>query len=120
LNAYSHGYGRNAAPLRDPRGTEYDAFIRVTRALSAAGAQRETAFAAYAQALHDNQRLWQILAVDLARPENALPPALKTQLFQLFKFTVQHTAKALRSEVELDVLIDINTAVMRGLRGEGA
>lgn len=120
MNAYAHGYGGTATPLRDPRGIEYDAFTRATRALSAAGPQRDTAFAAYARALHDNQRLWQILAVDLARPENGLPTALKSQLFQLFKFTTQHTEKALRSEVGLDVLIDINTSVMRGLRGEAA
>lgn len=120
MNAYTHGYGGAAAPLRDPRGIEYDAFARVTRALKGAEALRDTAFASYVRALHDNQRLWSVLAIDLARAENTLAPALKAQLFQLYKFTVQHTAKALKKEASLDVLIDINTAVMRGLRGEAA
>ncbi|WP_435164506.1 flagellar biosynthesis regulator FlaF [Falsirhodobacter sp. 1013] len=122
MNAYHpHGaYGRTDAPLRNARSIEYDAFARVTRALTAATAQRDTAFSAYAKALHDNQRLWMALAADLGREGNGFPAALKAQLFYLFKFTAQHTPKALKKDVGLEVLIDINTSVMRGLRGEAA
>lgn len=122
MNAYTsqNAYGRTDAPLRNARSIEYDVFARVTRALTAAIAQRDTAFPAYAQALHDNQRLWTVLAADLAREGNGFPAPLKAQLFYLFKFTAQHTPKALKKEAGLEVLIEINTSVMRGLRGEAA
>lgn len=120
MNAYHPrgAYAAADAPLRSPRAIEYDAFARVTRALTQAESQRETAFPAYAKALHENQKLWTVLATDLAQEGNPLPATLKAQLFQLFRFTVQHTPKALKKQAGLDVLIDINTAVMRGLRGE--
>ncbi|MDB6452494.1 flagellar biosynthesis regulator FlaF [Falsirhodobacter sp. 20TX0035] len=122
MNAYTsqNAYGRADAPLRDARSIEYDVFARVTRALTAATAQRDTGFPAYAKALHDNQRLWMALAADLGREGNGFPAPLKAQLFYLFKFTAQHTPKALKKEAGLEVLIEINTSVMRGLRGEAA
>ncbi|WP_128254881.1 flagellar biosynthesis regulator FlaF [Falsirhodobacter deserti] len=118
MNAYHpHAYARTDAPLRCERSVEYDVFARVTRALTAAPSQRDTAFASYVRALHDNQRLWTALAADLSQPNNALPDQLKAQLLSLYRFTMQHTPKALKKEAGLDVLIEINTSVMRGLRG---
>lgn len=110
-------YARPDAPQKSPRATEYDLFARVTRQLSAAAAQRQD-FAALTRALHDNLRLWRTLAVDVADPGNALPPALRARLFYLFQFTDQHSRKVLDGTAEPGVLVEINTAVMRGLRGE--
>jgi flagellar protein FlaF len=113
-------YARPDAPARSARTVEYDLFARVTRALTAV--QRATgpaAHAALASALHDNGRMWRVLATDVAEPGNALPPALRARLFYLYQFTEAHSRKVLDGAAEVGVLVDINTAVMRGLRGEG-
>ena len=116
-------YGRPDAPVRSPRAIEYDLFARVTRALASAQAATGPAgradFAAIAKALHDNGRMWRVLATDVAEPGNALPQALRARLFYLYQFTEQHSRKVLGGTAEVGVLVDINTAVMRGLRGEG-
>ena len=116
-------YGRPDTPARSPRTVEYDLFARVTRALAAAqtatGPAGRADFAALARALHDNGQMWRVLATDVAEPGNALPAALRARLFYLFQFTEVHSRKVLDGTAEAGVLVDINTAVMRGLRGEG-
>ena len=116
-------YGRPDTPARSPRTIEYDLFARVTRALAAAqtatGPAGRADFAALVRALHDNGRMWRVLASDVAEPDNGLPAALRARLFYLFQFSEQHSRKVLDGTAEVGVLVDINTAVMRGLRGEG-
>jgi flagellar protein FlaF len=113
-------YASPGTPARTLRGIEYDIFARITRRLKAAQAAGMRDFAALAGALHDNRQLWSLLAADVAEPGNALPAALRAQLFYLYEFTDQHSAKVLDGHATLEVLIDINTAVMRGLRSEGS
>lgn len=54
----------------------------------------------------------------MAAPGNGLPQDLRARLFYLYQFTEHHSGKVLADQGSVDVLIDINTAVMRGLRGE--
>jgi flagellar protein FlaF len=112
-------YGRPEGPVRTARGLEYDLFARTTRALRDAWPTRGENFARLAEAVADNARLWCVLAADVAGANNALPQALRAQLFYLYEFTAGHSRKVLNGTATVDVLIDINTAVMRGLRGEG-
>ena len=113
-------YGQNAAPIRTDRGTEYAVFSRVTHRLKSAMVAG-TSFSTLVEALHDNRRLWLILASDIADPRNGLPSDLRARLFYLAEFTVQHTSRILRKEeASVDVLVDINTAVMRGISLEGS
>jgi len=98
---------------------EYDLIARVTQRLAATWAKRKTDFPDFALALTDNQRLWSTLAADVAEPTNGLPAPLRAQLFYLYQFTVEHSRTVLAERGSIEVLIDINTAVMRGLRGEG-
>ena len=111
-------YARPDAPARNARAVEYDLFARVTRALAEAWPRRAADHPALARALYDNGRLWRTLAADLAEPGNALPAELKARLFWLHEFTEAHSRKVLDGTAEAEVLIDINTAVMRGLRGD--
>lgn len=108
-------YGRPEAATRTPRAIEYDLFARVTHRLSAAQTPG-TSFAALAQALHDNRSLWSTIAADVAGGENALPAELRARLFYLAEFTQAQSRKVLEGHATAAVLIDINTAVMRGLR----
>lgn len=112
-------YARQEAPTRSFRSIEYDLLAQVTRRLRSAWATRETDFPNLARALADNQQLWSTLAADVAQPGNSLPPALRARLFYLYEFTAHHSRAALDGRANVEVLADINTAVMRGLRGDG-
>jgi flagellar biosynthesis activator protein FlaF len=111
-------YARADAPMRSARGIEYDILARTTKALTTAARSKGADFAGLATALHDNQRLWSTFAADVADDDNGLPQALRARLFYLFEFTVSHSRTILDGNGSVDVLVDINTAVMRGLRGD--
>jgi flagellar protein FlaF len=109
------GYHAGPAPLRSDRGIEYDAFAKATRSLIVAKRQGQADFAGLAQAVHNNRRLWAALAASVADPSNALPKPLRAQIFFLAEFTDKHSRKVLHENADLTALIDINTAIMRGL-----
>lgn len=111
-------YGRFDAPARTPRSVEYDLLARVTQKLSSAWSNRKEDFPSFVTALNDNNRLWSTFAADVAEPENGLPAPLRAQLFYLYQFTEAHSRAVLDNRGSVEVLVDINTAVMRGLRGE--
>lgn len=111
-------YARPEAPYRNPRALEYDLLARATKALSAARADT-LGFPKLMAALDENQKLWSTLAADVAEPGNGLPQQLRAQLFYLYEFTAQHSRAVREKGASVEVLIDINTAVMRGLRGQG-
>lgn len=120
MNAFSMAktaYSNSSTPTRTPRGTEYDAFARITHRMKSMSVDKSN-FGALATALHDNKKLWSILAADVSDSENTLPDELRGRIFYLYEFTAQHTSKILRKEETVDVLVDINTAVMRGLRSQ--
>lgn len=112
-------YASPGTPARTLRGIEYDVFARVTHRLKSALVKGRNDVPALAQALHENRQLWATLAADVAGPDNQLPPPLRAQLFYLYEFTDQHSVKVLNGSASAEVLVDINTAVMRGLRSEG-
>jgi flagellar biosynthesis activator protein FlaF len=111
-------YARPEAPMRSARSIEYDILARTTKALTTAARRKADDFAGLVAALHDNQRLWSTFAADVADDDNGLPQALRARLFYLFEFTVTHSRNILDGRGSVDVLVDINTAVMRGLRGD--
>ncbi len=119
-------YAQPGAPVRTPRATEYDLFARITRRLreaeaAARGAEVADAPARFAliRALNDNRELWTTLAADVADDGNALPVELRARLFSLAEFVRRHTAQVIAGAGAAGVLIDINTAVMRGLGAPG-
>jgi flagellar protein FlaF len=118
-HAVLRAYARPEAPIRTPRALEYDVIAQVTQRLSAATARKPEDFPALARALDDNLRLWSVLAADVAEEGNPLPRALRARLFYLYEFTATHTRRVLAREGSAQVLVEINTAVLRGLRGEG-
>ncbi|MEI4233384.1 flagellar biosynthesis regulator FlaF [Roseovarius sp. D22-M7] len=107
-------YGAQAGPTRTPRAVEYDTFARVTHRLKAA-AENTDSQTALATAIHDNRRLWTTLAVDVADAANPLPKELRARIVYLAEFTRQHSGRVLRDGADITPLVDINTAMMRGL-----
>lgn len=119
LNMARTAYSAPETPTRTGRGLEYEVFARITRRLkTAAATEAQAGFGALIHALYDNRRLWTILAADVADPANRLPDPLKARILYLNDFTQIHSRKVLSGKASADVLIDINTAVMRGLRSE--
>jgi flagellar protein FlaF len=112
-------YARPEAPQRNYRALEYDLLARATKSLTLARSD-EASYAQLLGALDENLRLWSTLAADVAEPENSLPQKLRAQLFYLYEFTAGHSRAVRDKGASVEVLIDINTAVMRGLRGQGA
>ena len=114
-------YGDARATAKSASQIEYQAFARATKDLNAA---RETAgaegpnFPKLAAALHQNLKLWTVIAGDVAHEDNRLPQQLRAQLFFLAEFTIDHSKKVLRGDGDVAPLVDINTSVMRGLRGQ--
>lgn len=122
MNAYisaQNTYSGGQSPSRSPKSVEYDALAKVTQQLKLGLRDKDQQFSVLAQAIFDNLRLWGVFAADLASPQNGLPPQLRGQLGYLFEFTHHHSQKVLAREASPEVLIEINTAVMRGLRGNG-
>lgn len=110
-----NAYRNPAQPVRTPRSTEYEAFARVTSRLRSAAARERPHFAELAGAIHDNRRLWTILAADVADRANPLPGELRARILYLAEFTRLHSGKVLSGEATAAPLVEINTAVMRGL-----
>lgn len=112
-------YGSVASPVRTDRDLEFDAFASVTHRLVQATVG-SVPYATFAAALHENRRLWTFVAGSIAEPENGLPANLRAQLFYLAECSLLHTRKVLKDEADASLLIDINRAVMRGLRSGAA
>ena len=111
------GYAGAAAPIRTDRGAEYAVFARVTHRMTAVDETDRTGFPALAAAVGDNQKLWAALAEDLMNDRNALPINLRAQLVSLAEFVRKHTLRVLAGKASIAPLVDINTSIMRGLRG---
>ena len=109
--------GYAVTPIRTDRGTEYAVFAQITHRLTAIDEHDRTAFPRLAQAVSDNQRLWGTLAEDLMHDANALPVPLRAQLISLAEFVRRHSLAVLGGRASIAPLVDINTAIMKGLRG---
>jgi flagellar protein FlaF len=70
-----------------------------------------------AAVLSENLKLWDLLTVDLVHPDNQLDTELVAQLIGLARFVRFHTHGLYAGTGTVDVLLDINIAVMQGLLG---
>ena len=107
-------YSSAAEPIRTPKSAEYDVFAKVTASL-----RRATTMPERARAIADNRLLWITLAGDVAGDGNQLPSQVRARIFYLAQFVSEHSSKLLNSREDLTALVDINTAIMAGLRQQG-
>lgn len=112
------GYGRNAVPIKSHRAAEYEAIARISHRLRAAAMNRGKNYAEFVSALSENSKLWTTLAVDVAQAENSLPQDLRARLFWLAEFTTHETRRLLKNQGDVGILIEINAAVLQGLRAQ--
>ena len=113
-------YSDVSSPIKTERSTEYQIFAQITHRLTKASTDDLASFIDLAEAIHENRRLWTILASDVVDKENGLPAQLRAQIFYLAEFTESHSRRVLAKEATADALVEINTAIMRGLRTDGA
>lgn len=113
-------YAPTQVSTRTERSVEAQLMSQNTARLQKATASQPSNFPALASAIYENRRMWTALAVDVADRDNALPKELRAQLFYLARFTEEHSRKVLLGEASTEPLIEINTAVLRGLNGQGA
>ena len=111
-------YGQNAARIISNRAAEHEALARISHKLRATAARASVDFAAFASALHENVKLWTIFAADVAHSDNHLPIDLRARIIWLSEFVNIETRKLLKGEGDIAVLVEINAAVLMGLRGE--
>ncbi|MEL7467943.1 MAG: flagellar biosynthesis regulator FlaF [Pseudomonadota bacterium] len=110
------GYMAAARSTALPRDIEYKVFSNVTGQLKRRASDAAD-FPALLQALTENLNLWRTIAFDVMDADNGLPQQLRAQLFYLFEFTQAHTTKVMRREAGVEPLIEINSAIMQGLKG---
>ncbi len=101
--------------LGSARSAEYEVFSRVTARLTAAARDKNQPFAKLAEALHENRKLWTLLATDVAHPDNKLPNDLKQRIFSLAYYVAHHSGQVLSGAGSTDPLIELNLTIMRGL-----
>lgn len=107
-------YAPTAAPTRSERSIEYDVIARITYRLKSAIEKNE--FRTLLEALHENRKLWRTLGTNVVDPGNLLPEELRARILYLAEFTDQHTSKVIRKEETAVPLLEINTAILRGLK----
>lgn len=114
-----HAYAPQTSPLRTGRSTEHQLFSETTARLKQTSARLPSGFAAFAEAVHANRAVWTHLAIQVADEDNGLSPDLRARIFYLAEFTTFHSQKILRGEADIAPLVEINTAIMRGLNPQG-
>lgn len=108
-------YAPTNTPLKSERSIEAQVIGKITARLRLAAARRDSDFPNFVDALSENRKLWNALAVDVASDDNDLTAPLRAQIFYLAEFTELQSAKVLRGEASADALIEINTSMIRGL-----
>ena len=120
LSIAERGYLGSMETTRSERRSEYEVIARITRKLRDAARAQKTDYPGFVEALDLNRQLWQIFAIDVADDQNPLPQELRARIFYLAEFTETHTRKVLRDKVSIMPLLEVNMAVLRGLKPEGS
>jgi flagellar biosynthesis activator protein FlaF len=116
LELAKNAYSMSAVQIRTPRGVEHEAFAKITQRLISSAKNRHLSYARFVEALHENRKLWLILATDVAGNGNALPPQLRAGIFYLSEFVALHSTKVLNDAADVTPLVEVNNSIMQGLR----
>jgi flagellar biosynthesis regulator FlaF len=107
-------YGAVIRTTEDPRTIEYRLLARANAALEAA--RSAAAPAALPGAIHENRMVWTAFAADLAEDGNGCEESLRARLLSLARWVFAESDRVLRQSKSPQALIDVNRAVMLGLR----
>ncbi|MBI3515759.1 MAG: flagellar biosynthesis regulator FlaF [Proteobacteria bacterium] len=107
-------YAKTNSVVRTPREQERDVIALVTQRLRAASAAKDDAIL-LARAVSDNTTVWYILVSDLSSEGNQLPIELRAQIVSVGLAIIRECEKLNKAEVDLDLLISVNQAIIDGL-----
>ena len=122
FNAQS-AYGNTGRTIGSDRDVEVQVFHKAIASLRPFIGLDFKLSSESAVALSENLKLWDALTIDLVHPDNQLDDTLASQLMELSRFVRFHTHGLYAGTGTVDVLVDINVAVLQGLMGrpgEGA
>jgi flagellar biosynthesis activator protein FlaF len=111
-------YAPTQIAIRTDRAIEAQLLGQITAKLRKTLVQSKVDFPFLVNAVYENRRLWATLAASVADADNQLPDQLRAQIFYLAEFSDHHGKLILQGRGDATPLIDINTAVMRGLNGQ--
>lgn len=95
--------------------TEVELLTDITRKLRASDLDKQNNFSNFANAVYKNRKIWTIFASNVAHSENKLSADLKANIFYLSEFVHNYSRRVLKDELDIDPLIEVNAAVLRGL-----
>ena len=98
-----------------PRDTEFRLFGKVTGALMDARGAAPTD-RKLIEALAWNRRVWSSLAADCASEGNQLPADLRANFISLSLWVNRYSSEVMRKKADIEPLIDVNKAIMEGLK----
>jgi len=111
------GYGQVKRQTASDKHIELQLFSAVTARLRAQVQNNSSRLTGpMAEAILENAKLWNVLFCDLVGPDNKLAGDLKNNLISLAEFTQSHTQRVLRGQASIDILIEINSAIIQGLK----
>ncbi|WOR14489.1 flagellar biosynthesis regulator FlaF [Hyphomonas sp. FCG-A18] len=113
-------YGQVQHRTAGPKEIEHAVFEQITEALQDVAKTEAPVPNVYADAVSRNMELWTILAADLMSDANALPLETKQGLLGLSEFVRRTSMTLLTEGGDVTDLIDVNIAIMRGLRGDAS
>lgn len=115
-NLVERSYKNSQRELASDKSIELKVFSQITSRLRAADISKPGGMSKLAEALQENMKLWNILLTDVSLETNTLPLELKAQIISLAIFSQKHTLAVLGGRATPDVLIDINKAMIAGMR----
>ena len=113
-------YAPTHTAIRTDQSVEAQLITQITIRLRKAATLTKAEFPFLVSVLHDNQTMWTAMAADVADNGNGLPVELRAQLFYLAEFTTHHSQQVMRGKADVTALVDVNTAVLRGLNAQAA
>lgn len=113
-------YSSSESLVRTDRNIEYDIFAKVTGELRNTSETKKQNYSDFVTALQKNRELWNLLASAVSDKENKLPQETRASLFFLSEFTNYHTSEALKSDISIGPLLEINSSIMAGLQSTSA
>ena len=110
-----NAYAQAGPALKTDRAIE----AQVLSGITARMGNQALTFPEQVRAVHDNRRFWTLLAADVSTNDNSLPSELRAQIFYLAEYSIDHSDRFLKGDADLTALVDINTAIIRGLTNGG-
>lgn len=115
----TEGYSQNRSQTKTAKSIEYDAVSKITFLMQSSLTPPGIPFSRLCEVIGKNRKLWRIFSLEALNPQNPLARETKERILSLASFVDSYSSRVLRREADPTALVEINIAIMRGLKGEG-